>query len=505
MLSHLLLLARSRRQATDLGGRDVRDTLNPDLISNIRRSGYTPSPRQLHEISQQLSLTIGGTFKLFGYSLEGLRNLDSVLNGTRTRLIDTYPFYRDRPVDLPIVLGDQPTFRETMLLADIVRSWQRGVPIRSIRGPNWKRQRLLHAQLGTADGMALPTIPPGSIIAIAEIDQNEQRKPDPNRYYFLQHHTGYCCCRCMVDQGRLLLITDGQKVDTSQEFLYPGQVRIVGRVISFATRLPIPESQLIIHRKSQSKAPLVFPCEHLSLSALLSVEKRRFGFTEAHFNDIGGVLEEQLGVRVSARTSRRYERNGKSMPRTAVLLALAAVHSLRPSDVLRLLKLWRPEGQHYSLASLVGVQRLNELPSSFDPPSAPEPETQWQELLEQWGEWPTLLSMTIPRLADRQHGLLRLNPSRRFPSLSPMIRSGSFAVLNEDDISPPRNGSGERDVWNRPIYVVRFQGETLCGYLDGSDTHFALQPHPLAGLPRLRFPRSRAQILGRVVALASPL
>ena len=135
MLSHLLLLARSRRQATDLGGHRVRDTLNPDLIANIRRFGYTPSPQTLHEISQQLSLTIGGAFKLFGYSLEGVRNLDFVLNGTRTRLIDTYPFYSDRPVDLPAVLGDQSTFRETMFLTDIVRSWRREVP--------WKNFSLL--------------------------------------------------------------------------------------------------------------------------------------------------------------------------------------------------------------------------------------------------------------------------------------------------------------------------------------------------------------------------
>ena len=505
MLSHLLLLARSRHQTAGLGRRDVRDTLNPDLITNIRRFGYTPSPRQLHEISQHLSLTIGGAFKLFGYSLEGLRNLDFVLNGTRTRLIDTYPFYSDRPVDLPEVLGDQATFRETVFLTDIVRSWRRGVPIRSIRGPNWKRQRLLHAQLGTIDGMALPAIPPGSIIAIAEIAQNEQQKPDPNRYYFLQHHTGYCCCRCIVNQGRLLLITDGQKVDTPLEFLYPGQVRIIGRVISFATRLPVSEPQLLVHRMFQSKAPLVLPCEHLSLGPLLSAEKRRFGFTEEHFNQIGDELEEQLGVRVSPRTLRRYESDGKTMPRTSVLLALAAVYSLRFSDVLKLLKLWRPEVHQYSLATLMGVKSLNELPSSYDPPPAPIPVPQWQELLEEWGEWPTLLSMTFPRLADRRHRLLRLIPSRQFPGLNPMIRPGSFAVLEERDISPPRNGSGGRDLWSRPVYVVGFQDKTIFGYLEGSDSHLALEAHPLAGIPRLRFHRNRVQILGRVIAVASPL
>jgi hypothetical protein len=113
--------------------------------------------------------------------------------------------------------------------------------------------------------------------------------------------------------------------------------------------------------------------------------------------------------------------------------------------------------------------------------------------------------MTFPHLADRRHRLLRLNSSKQFPGLIPMIRHGSFAAIEEEDMSPPRNGPTGRDVRNRPIYVVRFQSETLWGYLEGSDTHLALQAHPLAGVPRLRFPRSRVQILGRVIAVASPL
>src|SRR5258707_11781309 len=100
MLSHLLMLARSRRQATTIGSSEVRGTLNPDLITNIRRFGYTPSPRQLHEISQQLSLTIGGAFKLFGYTLAGPRNLDFLFYGTRTPPIYNHPSFNDPPVNL---------------------------------------------------------------------------------------------------------------------------------------------------------------------------------------------------------------------------------------------------------------------------------------------------------------------------------------------------------------------------------------------------------------------
>jgi hypothetical protein len=47
-------------------------------------------------------------------------------------------------------------------------------------------------------GDALPRIPPGSIIAISEIDESERRSPHPEQHYFLQHRAGYTCRRCVV-------------------------------------------------------------------------------------------------------------------------------------------------------------------------------------------------------------------------------------------------------------------------------------------------------------------
>src|SRR5258708_6391929 len=116
MLAHLLMLSRSQRREEPGSELEVHGTLSPDLISNIRQFGYTPSLRQLHSISQHLDLTIGGAFKLFGYNLERMRHLDFLLNGARTRLIDTYPFYRDRPVDVPEILGNAGAFRQNSFL-----------------------------------------------------------------------------------------------------------------------------------------------------------------------------------------------------------------------------------------------------------------------------------------------------------------------------------------------------------------------------------------------------
>jgi hypothetical protein len=505
MLSHLLMLSRSRRSGVAAREPEVSGALSSDLISNIRQFGYTPSPRQLFAISESLNLTIGGAFKLFGYSLERIRELDFLLNGARTRLIETYPFYRDRLVDLPEVLGNASSLRQNSFLSDLVRSWKHEVPIRAIRGPHWSRRKLLYAQVGTSDGMGLPRIPPGSVVAIEDIDEIERWKPAPERYYFLQHRTGYSCCRCIVDGGRLLLIADRQKVGTRLEFTFPGEARIVGRVVFFATRLPIPESHPLPHRNTDDNVPLLFPWEYTSFPALLKAEKLRFGITEAHLKGVAEVLEDQLGVRLSSRTLRRHEHTAEQLPRTAILLALIVTHSLRPSDVLRLLRLWPHGAKQLSLTTLMRASKATDLPSAFDPAAIPEPAAQWYELLGEWGEWPSLLSMTFPYLASQQVNLLRLNPIARFRGLSSLLGDGSVVMFNDQDTFPPSNGAIGPEGWNRPIYVLRHSGDALCGYLELNATHLALQSHPTSGIPRLIFPRGQVQILGRVIAVASPL
>ena len=78
----------------------------------------------------------------------------------------------------------------------------------------------------------MPKVPPGSHIAIRPIGEQESRNPNPERMYFLQHGNGYICCRCAVRQHKLSIITEDRDYAGPHEFLYPGEVRIVGRLTS---------------------------------------------------------------------------------------------------------------------------------------------------------------------------------------------------------------------------------------------------------------------------------
>jgi hypothetical protein len=83
------LFALTRRAPRETATRLDRESagLSADLLTNLRQFGSTPTPRQLQALKLHLSLTIGGAFKLFGYSLDGMRGIEGRLNGGRTRFL----------------------------------------------------------------------------------------------------------------------------------------------------------------------------------------------------------------------------------------------------------------------------------------------------------------------------------------------------------------------------------------------------------------------------------
>jgi hypothetical protein len=242
------------------------------------------------------------------------------------------------------------------------------------------------------------------------------------------------------------------------------------------------------------------------LTDLIFAERQRFGISEEYLAKASEILESHLGTSISARTLRRYQQEKDRVPRTAVLIALTLIHSLRFTDVLRALNLWTDESQHYSLYALMAAATFDDLPMSFPPAAAPDPVTRWQHLLDEWGEWPTLLSMAMPNLGQLGHCILRINQSAWFKGLDPLIAPSSVAVLDESKVLPPSREENHHQNWDRPIFALRYQGRILCGYLEAHDADFVLLPHPSAsGTPRMTLHKRQVQILGQVTAVVSPL
>jgi len=189
-----------------------------------------------------------------------------------------------------------------------------------------------------------------------------------------------------------------------------------------------------------------------------------------------------------------------------VLIGLTLMNSLRFTDVLRIAGLWTDESQHYSLDAMMSATTFDDLPRGFPPAAVPNPIARWQSWLDEWGEWPTLLSMAMPDLGQWRNRILRINQSAWFKGLDPLIAPHSVVVVDKLKVAPPSHAENHRHNWDRPIFALRHEGKTFCGYLEAHGTNLVLLPHPSAsGTSRMVFRRRQVEILGQIVAVASPL
>jgi len=433
-----------------------------------------------------------------------MRDTEFMLNGHRTRIIESYPFYRDQLIDLPHVFSEEDVWRSSALLSDIVLTWQEGLPIRALEDSNWRGRGIFYVQIGMENSLALSGLPPGAILSIQPISAEEQANPDPNAMYCLQFGNGYLCCSCVVSHnGLTLLPRDGRYADR-YDFFYPQQVRIVGRARGFAVQLA--SSLNVSHEIHPGRiaAPLILPWEYTSLGALLRAERLRIGRTARDLGYANDILRTGMGAELSERTLRRYEHQTKRIPQTDTTLALALFCSVRISDLLRFLGFWFDESDSYSLSAWLQAGSFEQLREGLKSALPPTPAGRWRLLRADWGDWPALMSMSMPRMAQFKHRLLRIHQVELFDGLDPLIRPGAFGLLEELDTLPDLHRDKEKEGWNRPIYAIRHKGNILCGHLDEDEQHIVLIPHPLSHARRTALLRHQVAIIGQIKYIGSP-
>jgi len=503
-LTHIYSLYRRDAGGEKRRAREYRtcQELLRRTIDNLKRGKSSLSPATLGELSRQAKLTIGSALSLVGYPLDQLREVEIRLNGHRTRIIESYPFDQDRKIDLPKVLTNN-AFGRTALLSEIVRDWQTEIPIRVLRGPAWRR-KFFYAQVGVED-LGLSGIPPGAFLAVEPISDHLQRWDDPFSMYFLQFKNGYRCSRCVVSDGKLTLLPYSHRYFGRHEFLYPHEVRIVGQIRGFVASFPPSTFTPVESRRAPSKTPLIFPWEQPSLNALLRTESLRLGLDRQKVERANEVLKSLLDITVSERTLRRYHHGAETNPSAGVLVALCLIHSVRFSDVLRLVGLLRDESEYFSLSTWLRAATMDELRSVLHDAITPTPSDAWDYLMREWGAWPTLISIIIPGLRKLENRILRIEQDKLFPGLPPSIRPGTFALIDELGDLPDTGADRDKDEWGRPIYALQHKQDILCGYLDRDEEHFTLIPHPRSRARRISFLRRQVEIIGRLIVVASPL
>jgi hypothetical protein len=148
-LIHLRGLFREIAPSTekDYRAQEAREIVTRNFLSNLFRTKDHPTLNAVLEVADVFSLTLDGAHRLFGYELDKIREYDLRWNGGRTHIVETYPFERDRLIDLPFHLGDDEAFSRDAVAHDLVLDWQANVPIRTLESGVWQQPSAFYTNL----------------------------------------------------------------------------------------------------------------------------------------------------------------------------------------------------------------------------------------------------------------------------------------------------------------------------------------------------------------------
>jgi hypothetical protein len=475
-LIHLRGLFREipRANESDNRAHERRELLTKNLLSNLFRTKEHPTLHAVLEVGDVFSLTLDGAHRLFGYELERIREYDLELNSGRTHIIETYPFERDLPIDLPSQFAYDDVFTRTSTLPDLVLGWQSEVPIRVLEDVGWQQQGTFYVHVGTEDSLG-SSLPPGALALVVPVEEAERLRPNPRAIYLLQFGNGYRCSRCVVTRGKLLLLVSGRRYNGPQEFAYPKDVRIAGRIRMFALGLPLPHYPLLrTLPASEQSASLVLPWEHSSMDRLFMTKHRRFRRPRHELPRIRETFESIFHARLSSRTERRYRQPTSSLPHVDALIQLSVTHLTRYTDALRMQRPMLSDRGRYSLDTLLNARHFGDISRSFDRPHIPVPQHRWIALRKEFVEWPMLLSLRFPKLRYLDEQVVRLPQGSSLQGIDPPISPGSLILLKDVVGAPEIQSDAAKTGWSRRVYALRRGADVLCGYLDRNNDRYVL-------------------------------
>lgn len=506
-LVHLRGLFRAIRPGNEQEARaqERREVVTKNLLSNLLRTKQHPTVHTVLEVANIFSLTLDGAHRIFGYSLEGIRDYDCELNGGRTHIIESYPFERDLLIDLPARFAASELFGGNATLRDLVSEWQTEVPIRVLEEEGWQRPGAFYVHVGTEDSLG-SSLPPGSIALVEPVGDEDRKRPNPRAIYLLQFSNGYRCSRCVVTGNKLLLLVSGRDYTGPQEFSYPGGARIAGKVRIFALSVPAPEYRSLRSLPTlPSKAPLILPWEHPSMDRLFASEYQRFQRFREDLPRVEEALERIFHTRLSARTERRYRSPTSSQPHVDTLIQLTLRNLVRYTDCVRGKRSIPSDRGRYSLESLLQARHLEDLAGTAGRAHPPVPSERWTALRKEYVEWPTLLSLRFPQLHHWDNRVVRFPKGSAIHGLNPSLAAGSLMLLEDLPGTPDTRSDGKKTGWCRPIYALRRGAQIVCGHLEQDGDQYALLSSVHGSELPVRFRRDEFHQLSRVCGVAVPV
>jgi transcriptional regulator with XRE-family HTH domain len=225
----------SRRIATAEGNDEF--AVSHARLIQIENDESTPSVYKLFTLSAVYGLTFT-TLVSYYLNLEAIARHQSELQIANTRLTAFEVYDENQPISFPVRFDPGFQVEKTNLLSRMVELWGE-IPVGLLNRLNIRKMR--YGFIGLEDYTMYPLLRPGSFVQI-----DEQEKPQPQGVYrseyerpiwFLELRTGYLCSWCEVRRDRIVSVPHPLSPCRTQEFAYPNEAEIVGRVTAVAARL----------------------------------------------------------------------------------------------------------------------------------------------------------------------------------------------------------------------------------------------------------------------------
>ena len=225
----------SRKIAVDEANEEF--SLSHARLIQIENDESTPSIYKLFTLSAIYGQPFTELVSLY-VELDGANKYQFTMQLENTRLASFETYHEQRAVTFPVRFDPGFKMEKTSLLSRMVEIWGE-VPVGLLRHLNIRKQR--YGFIGLKDYTMYPLLRPGSFVQVDE----QQKVPVHTGYrseydrpiWFLELRTGYVCSWCELHRDRILSIPHPLSPCRTQEFAYPNEAEIVGRVTAVAARL----------------------------------------------------------------------------------------------------------------------------------------------------------------------------------------------------------------------------------------------------------------------------
>jgi transcriptional regulator with XRE-family HTH domain len=229
----------SRKIATDEGNDEY--IISHARLTQIENGVSPPSLYKLYSLSAIYGIAIS---ELMSYYVnpEGCLRHHLALNLARTHLTTFDVADQLSKMEFPVRFDPGFTVEKTNLVSRMVEVWGE-VPAGLLQQLKLRKSR--YAFIGLSDNTMSPLLRPGSFVQIDERQRVLPPTASLTEYdrpiYFIELRDGYLCSWCEVRQNKLIVIPHPLSGCPTQEFAFPDEAEIIGRVTAVAARLvPVP-------------------------------------------------------------------------------------------------------------------------------------------------------------------------------------------------------------------------------------------------------------------------